>query len=196
MTLFDVAMYQLTYPAAWYLNEDFVTRRVARGSHPYAVPSQLYRTRDGWLMVMAQNQKFWGLFCDLIERADLKTDTRFAGPDDRYENRDALTTALDAHLGTRDTAAWIGILGGHVPCAPVHDVAEALDSPFFRDRDGVRNVPHRDRPGFELVASPFRLDEPLPSRPGPRLGEDTDDILAELGYGDAEVAALRESGVV
>ena len=60
VTLFDVAMYQLTYPGAWYLNEDFVTRRVPRSSHPYAVPSQLYRTRDGWIMVMAQNQRFWG----------------------------------------------------------------------------------------------------------------------------------------
>ena len=196
VTLFDVAMYQLTYPGAWYLNEDFVTRRVARSSHPYAVPSQLYRTRDGWMMVMAQNQRFWGLFCDLVERADLKADPRFRDADARYENRDALTEALDAHLSSRDTADWIGVLGGHVPCAPVHDVAEALDNPFFRRRGGVRDVPHPDRSDFKLIASPFRLDEPLPNRRGPGLGEDTDAVLAELGYREREVAALRESGVV
>ena len=196
VTLFDVAMYQLTYPGAWYLNEDFVTHRVPRSSHPYAVPSQLYRTRDGWIMVMAQNQRFWGLFCDLIERGDLKTDPRFADPDGRYDNREALTAELDAHLGSRDTGDWIGVLGGQVPCAPVHDVAEALENPFFRDRGGVREVPHPDRPGFKLVASPFRLGEPLPNRPGPRLGQDTDNILAELGYQEREVAKLRESGVV
>ena len=196
VTLFDVAMYQLTYPGAWYLNEDFVTRRVPRSSHPYAVPSQLYRTRDGWIMVMAQNQRFWGLFCDLIERGDLKTDPRFEDPDGRYENRDALTAELDAHLATRDTAAWVDTLGGHVPCAPVHDVAQALENPFFRDRGGVRDVPHPDRPGFKLIASPFRLDEPLPCRPGPELGRDTNDILAELGYATHEVAELRDSGAV
>lgn len=196
VTLFDVAMYQLTYPGAWYLNEDFVTHRVPRSSHPYAVPSQLYRTRDGWIMVMAQNQRFWVLFCDLIGAGDLKTDPRFADPDGRYSNREALTAELDAHLGTRDTADWIGVLGGQVPCAPVHDVAEALDNPFFRERGGVRKLPHPDRPDFKLVASPFRLDEPLPNRPGPQLGQDTDDILAELGYHEREVAALRESGVV
>lgn len=196
VTLFDVAMYQLSYPGAWYLNEDFVTKRVPRSSHPYAVPSQLYRTADGWVMVMAQNQRFWALFCDLIGRGDLNTDPRFADSDGRYDNRDALTAELDAHLGTRDTSDWIGVLGGQVPCAPVHDVAEALENPFFRDRGGVLAIPHPDRPEFKLVASPFRLDEPLPSRPGPQLGQDTDDILAELGYQEREVAALRESGVV
>ncbi|MDE0035983.1 MAG: CoA transferase, partial [Gammaproteobacteria bacterium] len=129
-------------------------------------------------------------------RGDLKTDPRFENPDGRYENRDALTAELDEHLATRDTAAWVDTLGGHVPCAPVHDVAEALESRFFRERGGVREVPHPDRPDFKLLASPFRLDEPLPNRPGPRLGSDTDDILAELGYATHEIAELRDSGVV
>jgi len=196
VTLFDVAMYQLTYPGAWYLNEDFVTRRVPRSSHPYTVPSQLYRTADGWIMVMAQNPRFWEIFCDLVERPDIKSDPRFADTEGRYDHRDELTAVLDDHLGSRDTGDWIRILGGYVPCAPVHDIAQALDSPFFRDRGGVKDVPHPARADLKLIASPFRLDEPLPNRPGPQLGEDTVDILTELGYDERQIATFREDGVV
>ena len=115
VTLYDVAMHQLTYPGVWYLNEEFVTDRVARSGHPYAVPSQLYRTADGWILIMCQSQHFWETFCDLLERPDLKQDARFDGPQDRYENRDALTPLLDAQLGRHPTADWIALFGGQIP---------------------------------------------------------------------------------
>ena len=196
VTLFDVAMYQLSYPGAWYMNEGTVTGRVARSGHPYAVPSQLFRTADGWIVIMAQDQHFWELLCDLIERPELKSDARFVTPDDRYQNRDDLTEVLDAHLGARDTAAWMAVLGGRVPCAPVNDLPRALNNPFFTDRGGVREIDHPQRPGLKVVASPFRLDEPLPVRPGPALGGDNRDILTELGYGEGEIASLRDEGVI
>jgi len=196
VTLYDVAMHQLTYPGVWYLNEEFVTERVARSGHPYAVPSQHYRTADGWILIMCQSQHFWETFCDLLKRSDLKEDTRFVGPQERYENRDALTPLLDEHLGNRATADWIAVLGGQIPCAPVNDIAQALDNPFFRDRGGVQEVPHPERPGFKLIANPIRLDEPLPNRPGPQLGGDTDDILTELGYLDWEIDSLRGAGII
>ena len=196
VTLYDVAMYQLSYPGAWYLNEGFVTERVARSGHPYAVPSQLFRSADGWIVIMAQDQHFWELLCDLVERADLKTDARFAEPLARFENRDALTPLLDAHLGTHDTAHWMSVLGGRVPCAPVYDVADALDNPFFRARGGIQDIPHRTRPDLKLIASPIRLDEPTPNRPGPALGEHSADILTELGYDEGEIRSLRDAGVV
>ena len=196
VTLYDVAMHQLTYPGVWYLNERFVTDRVARSGHPYAVPSQLYRTADGWILIMCQSQNFWETFCGLIDRPDLREDPRFAEPQDRYENRDDLTPLLDEHLGKRGTADWITVFGGHIPCAPVNDIAQALDNPFFRDRGGVQEVPHPERPGFKLIANPIRLDEPIPNRPGPQLGADTDAILAELGYAAGEIESLRDAGVV
>ena len=55
---------------------------------------------------------------------------------------------------------------------------------------------HPDRPGFRLVASPFRLGEPLPARPAPKLGQHTDELLQELGYASDEISQLRKEKIV
>ncbi|MDP6565446.1 MAG: CoA transferase [Alphaproteobacteria bacterium] len=196
VSLFDVAMHQLSYPAVWYLNEGLRTGRVARSGHPFVVPSQLYRTRDGWIFVMAQHQRFWETLCDKVGRPEWKADDRFKDYEGRHEHRDELTELLDEVLQQRDTAEWIELLAGAVPCGPVNDLAQALDSPFFRQHGGIQEVDHPDRPGLKLLNNPIRLGEPIPARPGPKLGADTGPILEELGYSAEEVAALRDDGAV
>jgi crotonobetainyl-CoA:carnitine CoA-transferase CaiB-like acyl-CoA transferase len=194
VSLYDVAMHQLNYPAAWYLNEKLVTGRAPRSAHPFIAPSQLYRTKDGWIFVMAQTQRFWEVLCDALGRAELKT----AYPDfaARREHRDELTRILDAEFGKRTTAEWLERLRGTVPCGPVCDMAEALENPYFLGRGGVQVFDHPDKPGFKLVASPFRIGEPLPARPAPKLGEHTDALLRELGYGEADIERLKQGGAV
>ena len=196
VSLYDVAMHQLTYPGVWYLNEGLVTERVARSGHPYVAPSQLCRASDGWIFVMAQTQKFWEILCQRIERPELIEDARFRSYADRHENREELTEVLDEILSAKATADWIEVFAGALPCAPVNDIAQALDNPFFRQRGGVQSVDHPDHPDLKLIASPIRLDEELPARPGPKLGADSDDILRELGYSDDEITALRDCGAV
>ena len=194
VSLYDVAMHTLNYPAAWYLNEKLVTGRAPRSAHPFIAPSQLYRTRDGWLFVMAQTQGFWELLCDALGRADLKAQyPDFAA---RRAHRDALTRILDGEFAKQDTQAWLEKLRGAVPCAPVYDMAQALENPYFLERGGVQVFDHPGKPGFKLVASPFRLGEPLPARPAPKLGEHTDALLRELGYDQAQIGELKRAGAV
>lgn len=194
VSLYDVAMHMLNYPAAWYLNEALQTKREPRSAHPFIVPSQLYRTQDGWIFIMAQTQRFWELLCDKLGRPDLKADFRDYAA--RRERRDELTKILDTEFGKRSTAAWLEALQGSVPCGPVYDMAKALENPYFLERGGVQVFDHPDKPGFKLVASPFRIGEPLPARPAPKLGEHTDALLREIGYADAEIARLKASGAV
>ena len=196
VSLYDVAMHQLNYPAAWNLNEGLVTGRAPRSAHPYIAPSQLFRTRDGWIFIMAQTQRFWELLCEKLGRPDLASSPEYLDIPSRKKNRDKLTKVLDAEFGRRNTGEWLEILRGTVPCGPVYDMAEALRNPYFLERGGVQVLDHPDRPGFKLVASPFRIGEPLPARPAPKLGQHTEELLQELGFGPSEIFQLKNDKII
>ncbi|QMW24161.1 CaiB/BaiF CoA transferase family protein [Sandaracinobacteroides saxicola] len=195
VSLLDAALHQTSYPAFWYLNQGHVTGRAPRNAHPSITPSQTFRTADGWVFIMAQLPKFWAKLADLLGAPEMKTDPRFATTPARLENRDELTRLLDAILMTKPTAHWVETLGGHVPVAPVHDLAQALDSPWFAANGMVTPIPHPQRPDMRGLANPIRLDQQrLPNRPAPALGADTEALLTEIGIPDIE--SLRAKGVV
>jgi crotonobetainyl-CoA:carnitine CoA-transferase CaiB-like acyl-CoA transferase len=145
---------------------------------------------------MCQTQRFWELLCHQIGRPELIDEPAFRDQAARHARREALTEVLDAALSSRTTAEWLDVLGGTVPCAPVYDVRQALENPFLAERDGVQALEHPDRPGLKLLASPIRMGAPVPNRPAPKLGQDTDALLEELGYDAAAIERLRADGVI
>lgn len=172
VSLFDTALHQLSYPAAWRLNRGYSTERLPRSAHPSIAPSQLVRTADGWGFLMCQTERFWALLCQLAEAPGLQADPRFRTNADRRAHLAALTAELDALFGQRTTADWLGALGGQVPFAPVLDLGQALDNPFAADM--LEDVPHPDAPNgvLRMLASPFKIDGARPRRTrAPKLGE-------------------------
>ncbi|MEM8853299.1 MAG: CoA transferase [Pseudomonadota bacterium] len=197
VSLFDVAMGQLTYPAAWWLNGGLPTLRRPRAGHPSIVPCERYRAADGDLFVMCIVPKFWKTFATIIGRADLLDDARFQTVEGRFTHRDALAHEVDAALKSATVATWMERLAGVVPASPVKTMAEALENPFVTERGGLVDVPHETAGTVRLVASPIRPDgKVLPAHAAPTLGADTDGLLAELGYDAGEIARLRAEGVV
>jgi crotonobetainyl-CoA:carnitine CoA-transferase CaiB-like acyl-CoA transferase len=194
ISLLDAALHQTSYPAFWYLNEGHVVGRAVRSAHPSVTPSQTFRTADGWVFVMAQMPKFWTLLVETIGAPHLARDARFATVSARLENREALTVILDGIFLQHPTPYWVEKLGGIVPVAPIYDVAQALDNP--RVADMIDTVDHAQDP-LRVLANPIKVDGlRLPNRAAPKLGADTDALLAEMGYSDAQVADLRTGGVV
>ena len=177
--LFETALHQTSYPATWYLNEGHVTGRLPRGAHPSIAPSQLFRTRDGWCLLMCQTPKFWDLFCAITGADALKADERFATIPARRENLAALTEQIDEILSHRTTQEWMDMLGGKVPFAPVLDIAGALDSPYLESIGMIETVEHPEAPeGLRTLASPFRVNgDRVRSSRAPALGEHNEELL-------------------
>ena len=195
--LYDVAMNNLSYPATWHLNEGFEPKRVARSGHPSLVPSELYRTTDGWLFVMANKANFWPALCRAMERPEWIDDPLMRDFAARYENRDEVVRRLEAVFLTRTTEAWLERLAGVLPCAPVNDVAGALASGFAERRRMIQEVPHPSRGTMRMVRQPITVNGAvMPRRAAPALGADTAAILSELGYDNDEIEALEADGTV
>ncbi|MCY4212005.1 MAG: CoA transferase [Gammaproteobacteria bacterium] len=178
LSLYDTALHQLSYPAVWYLNEGLRTQRLPRSSHPSIVPSQLFRTQDGWLFVMCQTPKFWTLFCDALQRPDLLNDERFVDPPARMAHREALQKEIEQTLEAAPSAHWMALLAGLVPVAPVNDIAGALDNPFAEEVGMLNQVEHPQREvGLRMLSSPIQIDgKRPPDRRAPLLGEHDDEF--------------------
>lgn len=195
--LLSAAIHQTSYPAIWYMNAGDTTGQTPRSAHPSVTPSQLFRTADGWIFVMAQLPKFWVTLVNRIGHGQLAQDPRFLTAADRLANRDTLTELLDDILGQHPTEHWLDLLQGHMPVAPVNDLDAALDSPFFKSTGMVTSTDHADRASMRVLANPIRLDgQRLPSTAAPKLGQDTVSILSEIGYDDAAIADLKARGIV
>jgi len=197
VSLFDMALHNTSYLATWYLNEGVVTRRLARSAHPALTPCQLYRTRDGWIYLMCNKEKFWPALCAKLGRPEWSEDPRFLRFPDRLRQRDLLTEMLDGELQARTTGEWLAIFAGSVPAAPINDLAQALENPFVTEHGRLQTLPHPAQGSYRMVAPPVRAgDEEAPARPAPALGEHTEPLLRELGYDAARIAALKSAKVI
>jgi formyl-CoA transferase len=164
-----------------------------------AAPSGTFATRDGHLNIAANKQEQWEALTEVLGVPHLKLDPRFKERDERKRNRAALTPLLEEKLRQRPTAEWVAALNARdVPSGAILSLADALGQAQLRHRGTLRNV-KVDNAGEIAV---FGLSARLEKTPGevtsppPRLGAHTEELLGRLGYSSADVARLREKGVV
>ena len=162
------------------------------------VPFQNFETLDGWIVVACPKQALWERLCRALDRPDLLDDDRYATFALRDRNRETLLPVLEFELRSRPTAEWLERLGAAgVPCAPVNDVAAALEDVQVAARGAISEVAHPTLGTVREVATPLRIEgfEPPLTR-APLRGEDTVPILrAVCRYSEAEIAALGRDGV-
>ncbi len=198
VSLFDVALYNLGYVGVWGLNTGHEQGKVARGGHPASTPAQMFKTRDGWIYIMAGSKdKHWRTLCKLIDRDDLAEDPRFLNAAGRTANRDLLTRMIDVALSSRTTAEWMDLMGPHIPAGPVLSVADALANPYVAERGNVQAARLRSGEDIKTIRNPVQWSGGAPDPVGaPLLGEHTDEVLRMAGLSPAEIDKHRAAGVI
>ena len=198
VSLLDTAVSMLSYFAAWTLNRDWEPARVPASGHQTLVPAQNFRTADGWIVVFCAKEKFWLSLVRLMGLPALASDQRFDAFPSRLAHKEALLPILEERFATKSTGEWLGLLRGHVPCAPVNSVREALEDAQVLAREMIVEIDHPVFGRMRQVASPIKTEGAITApAPAPRLGEHTDTLLQDvLGYGAATIERLRATRVI
>jgi crotonobetainyl-CoA:carnitine CoA-transferase CaiB-like acyl-CoA transferase len=169
-------------------------------SHPNIVPYGSFPASDGSIIIAVLSERFWGRLCEALERPALAADPRFLTPTLRRDHRDELDRLISEVTETRTVAEWEERLAAaDVPHAPVLGVTAALAHPHAVAREMVVEADHATIGSMRVAGRPIKFPG-APQRPvtaPPSFGQHTAAVLRdELGYTDAEIAALRETGVI
>jgi len=171
--------------------------------HPPETPrnalANLYRTRDDrWLqLLIVRDDRFWGAFCTAIGRDDLESDPRFADRDERRRRAVDLFGELAPVFATKTYAEWERILSAAgITFGVIGRVADVVDDEQARHAGIFADTTNAEVP--RTVNNPIRLGfaKPRMAGPPPAIGQHNDEVLRELAYSDAEIAALVQAGAL
>jgi len=184
--------------AAGYLSTGAVPNRISRVKNGHAFA---FTTRDGLPLAIhcSVPEKFWLALLKAADREEIAEDARFKTRDDRRRNFEQLEKELAPTFATRDREQWMRLLEENdVPASPLYNMKEVLEDPQVLHLGITEEVEHPRTGKWKLIRGPVRyeglsVDE---SSPPPLPGEDTDAILAELGYSMADIERLSKTGAI
>lgn len=199
----DVALHEAVFNVMESLIPEYsafgVAREAAGSALPGIAPSNAYRCSDGFVLIAGNGDSIFKRLMHEIGRADLADDPALANNAGRVARVAELDAAIGAWTATRLVADVLAVLGrAGVPAGKVYDAKDIAEDPHYRARDMILSQTTRE--GYELEVPgivPKLLGTPGTVRSAaPRLGEDTDGVLRELGLTEQDVAVLRGKGVV
>jgi crotonobetainyl-CoA:carnitine CoA-transferase CaiB-like acyl-CoA transferase len=199
ISMYEAVASLLTFNASIFFATGNSPRR--RGNeHPTIVPYETFEAADGWINLGVANDDLWHRFCGAAERADLKSDARFAKASDRVRNREELVPLIRALIKERTRDEWLQRLDkAGVPSGAIRTVGEVCESELLKARGMVAEMEHASAGVVKAIKNAVHLSAtPVDSYAAPpTLGRHTRDVLTGLlGYSASEVDALAADKVV
>jgi crotonobetainyl-CoA:carnitine CoA-transferase CaiB-like acyl-CoA transferase len=199
LSLLDCVVAVTSYQAMNFFLSGQVPQRMGN-AHPNMVPYQVFRCREGEMIVACGNDGQYAALCRAVGLAHLAQDPRFVTVADRARHRADLIPLLAEALRSKTRDEWVPLLeAANVPCGPINDIRQVFEDEQVRHRGLKVALPHAAGVDVPSVCNPIRLSA-TPIRPGraaPRLGEHTHAVLGErLGLAPERLAALRSKGII
>jgi crotonobetainyl-CoA:carnitine CoA-transferase CaiB-like acyl-CoA transferase len=166
-------------------------------AHILSAPYQAFKAKDGWLTIGGANQPNWQRLARVLDAPEWIEDARFLTNTHRMQNLDALVALMNEKLATRTVAEWIALLEpAGVPCGPINSIAQVFEDPHALARDMVVELEHPKAGRTRAIGLPIKLSATPGKvvRPAPLFGQHTREVLAEFGFGAAEIEELIRSG--
>lgn len=199
MSLLDCVVTIGSYQAINYFLSGKVPVRMGNG-HSNMVPYQVFRCKEGDVIVAVGNDGQYRALCTLIGRPELGTDPLYATPAGRNINRATLIPQIAEAMLAKPMQEWVDLMeAANVPCGPINTMKQVFEDPQVRHREMQLSLEHGAGVNAPAVASPIRLSEtPIQyGRSAPLLGEHTDAVLREtLALPPERIAELRAKGVI
>ena len=199
VSMLDLQVSWLTYQAGTFFATGAPPARVG-AAHPNLAPYQAFMCADGkFVNVAVGNERFWGRFCEAMERTDLADNPKFALNRDRVNNRKELIDLLQAEFRKANAQHWVGILeDAGVPCGPINDLEDVFGDPQVNERAMRLKVEHPSAGEIDQTGIPIKFSGTPGSidAPPPVLGEHTEEILGELGYTGEDIRGMEEGRVI
>ena len=168
-------------------------------AHPLNAPYQAFQTKDGWITIGAANQKNWERFLEVLDAPELSRDPRFKESSSRMAHVAELADLLSRIMVARSTEDWLRRLEkAGVPAGPVLNVNEMHADPHTLARGMVVEVDHPRLGAVKTIGLPVKFSGTpgKVARAAPLYGQHTREVLAENGYGKAEIEKLIAAGAV
>lgn len=196
--LLDGQVAAMSYHATGYIGTGVEPHRLGSG-HPSLVPYQSFPASDGYFILGVANPNLWERFCHAIGHPELKDDPKFATNPDRVAHRAEMIDLLNGIFATNTVAHWVKVIDdAGVPVGPINKTSDVVADEQVRARDMFLPIDHPNVPDLRVPNSPIKL-QGTPARlrrPPPLLGQHNDEVLAELGYAAADIAVLKNAGVI